>query len=285
MEWTKVSDKLPEEFKPVFLTREITENISNADIGYYITNETGDEGWHIGNELFLKMHARNYWIYLEETEISVPSMRNDEDLEIVLKYYMHRLIFFEKKFIQLAKCMMQSGQGAYQLDFYISGILNRSLSLIYGFQTLIESANFISAAHLVRPHLDNYLRLYASWLVNNPHDFVVKVLEGERVGKIKDKDDQFMSDAYLVKKAAIEYPWITKVYQETSGFVHFSNKHIFNATSVSKTDENTLSTFIGKTDNQVSNESKIEAVIAMIEISNCLAKQIFGWVDTKRIEG
>lgn len=58
-----------------------------------------------------------------------------------------------------------------------------------------------------------------------------------------------------------------------------------NATSLSTEKVDSLVTFIGKTDNNVSIQSKLEATICMIEISNCIVSQIFGWIDTKRIKG
>lgn len=150
---------------------------------------------------------------------------------------------------------------------------------------LIKSANYVTAAHLVRPHLDNYLRLYAAWLVDNPQDFAKQVWAGTLVLKIKDKNGAPMTDAHLKSKAVKDYPWMEDVYNETSGFVHFSDKHIANATSLSKEKERTLETCISETDNNVTNQSKLEAILCMIEISNCIAQLIFGYVYTKRVKG
>lgn len=58
-----------------------------------------------------------------------------------------------------------------------------------------------------------------------------------------------------------------------------------NATTLSSEKERTLRTFIGKIDNNVSYQSKIEAVIRMIEISNLISSCVYGWIATKRIEG
>jgi len=46
-----------------------------------------------------------------------------------------------------------------------------------------------------------------------------------------------------------------------------------------------LRTFIGKIDNNITYQSKIEAVIGMIEISNLISNSVYGWIATKRIEG
>lgn len=77
-----------------------------------------------------------------------------------------------------------------------------------------------------------------------------------------------MTDNYLKEKPAEDYPWVADVYEATSGFVHFNNKHIANATTTNLEVEPSLTTFIGKVDNQVSYKSKLEATLSMIEISN-----------------
>jgi hypothetical protein len=53
-----------------------------------------------------------------------------------------------------------------------------------------------------------------------------------------------MTDAYLKEKATAEFSWIENVYNETSAFVHFSNKHIMNTTTLSSEKERTLRTFM-----------------------------------------
>lgn len=285
--WVPIADRLPEEYKPVFLIKFNNHSISEADIGYLLTSDDGKEqGFFVDNdEKVLKLHARHSWSYINENNLGMPDLLDDQ-LEPFVHLFLERLRLFDEKFRRMASWMIRSGNGSYALDYYISGILNRSLSLIYGFETLIVSRNFIAAAHLVRPHLDNYLRLNAAWLSKKPHDFAYKVWMGEQVGNIKDRDGNLMRDKYLKEKATERYPWMKNVYDETSGFVHFSAKHIRNATSfVKRQDEYFLQTFIGKTDNDVSNEHKIEAIIGMIETCNAIADAVFGWIDTKRIKG
>lgn len=282
LKWIKTADVLPEEFKPVFLTKNEDDGVSMADIGYLLTSDNGKEkGFLVDNNTkVVKLHARSFWMYLEEKTFFVPDVE-DKDLGQTVLDFLERLRFFDEKFRRLSFWMIKSGHGLYHLDFYVSGIISRSLSLIYGFETLILSKNYVSAAHLVRPHLDNFMRLNASWLVENPHEFASKVWAGEQVRKLRDREGKLMVDAYLKQKATELYPWMKDVYEETSGFVHFSNKHINNAISV---DEEMLTTFLGKIDNNVSNKVKLEATMCMIETCNAIADLIFGWIDTKRRE-
>ncbi|MCT3702490.1 hypothetical protein HZQ89_08690 [Elizabethkingia anophelis] len=287
--WNNINEgQLPELEEPVLLAREpTTDLIKNCRLGIMVEEDNSNERcWFVGNDNHLiTLQSRIYWTYLLEKSLSIPDTEDLTILEKLLEEYLLKLQLFDKKFQKVAECMMQSGKGTYPLDYYISGILNRSASLIYGFDTLIKSSNFIAAAHLVRPHLDNYLRLLAAWLVKEPHDFANEVWEGVAVRNIRDRDGKKMTDAYLKEKATTDFSWIENVYNETSGFVHFSNKHILNTTTLSSDKKDTLVTFIGKIDNKVSFHSKLEAVCTMIEISNIILSRVYGWIHTKRMKG
>jgi len=286
--WINTKDSMPLADVPVFLTKNPNATLKDSDIGHLISDGNGLVGWFTGDkDKILRIESRTFWIHLKEQELSIPASLDTPDMELepLIEPFLNKLRLFDAKFMRLANAMMQSGNGLYHLDFYIAGILNRSLSLIYGFETLLQSSNFLSASHLVRPLLDNYLRLLAAYLVDNPHEFAKKIWEGEVVRKLKDKDGQKMSDDYLKKKATENYPWIENVYEETSGFIHFSAKHIKNATTLEKEGERQLLTYIGRYDNKVRNESKLEAIICTIEICNCISELVFGYTDTKRIKG
>lgn len=283
--WINIEEKLPEERQPVIISNVSDLTSNECHLGYLISNdEKTGYAWHIGNQKFVKVSSRKFWCYLLELDLSIPSGRKDEDLLPYFNHYLTALTLFERKFILTSKAMMESGKGFYALDLYIAGIVSRSLSLIYGFETLIKSNNYLAASHLVRPHLDNYLRLFAAWQVDEPHDFAGKVMKGEMVRNLTDKNGKKMTDSHLSKLASKEFSWIQDVYDETSGFVHFSKKHIFNATKASKK-KATIITSLTKFDNEISNYNKIEACTCMIEISNCVIRLIFGYVVTKLIKG
>lgn len=286
--WNNINEGLFPEFdKPVLLAKKPTDDLLlSCRLGCMIQDDLNGNSWFVGNDCHLiTLESRQFWLYLVENNLEIPTTEDNTILSIVLKEFLVKLQLFDKKFQMVAACMIKSGKGLYALDYYILGILNRSSSLIFGFETLINSSNFISAAHLVRPHLDNYLRLLAAWLVEEPHAFAKDVWMGSTIRNIKDRSGKKMTDAYLKEKASEELHWIENVYNETSGFVHFSNKHILNATTLASEKENTFKTFIGKTDNKVSYHSKLEAVIVMIEISNAILDRIYGYVETKRIKG
>ncbi|MFC2090799.1 hypothetical protein ACFLT1_08480 [Bacteroidota bacterium] len=189
----------------------------------------------------------------------------------------------EKIIIGRAKIMLSSD--LFSLDLLAIAALDRSLHLIFGFTNLIKADNFIAAAHLVRCHLDNLLRLSAAWLVDDPHDFAQKILDGKRVDELVDQKGHKLKDWYLRDKLNEEYPWVKNVYKETSGFIHLSDKHFF-STSRRKDDKSREVEFrISKTDNFVPESARIEAIKCMNEITNVLIKYIEGWIWTKQNPG
>ncbi len=128
--------------------------------------------------------------------------------KITIEEKLDRLESMEKIQLGLAKEMLSSVNGIYFMDYLTTGVINRCIDLNYGFITLIKSKNYIAAAHLARPQLDNYLRYNAAWLVSDPHQFVKNILDGIAVNKQKDRNGKLMRDTYLVDLASIEYPWI-----------------------------------------------------------------------------
>ncbi len=187
----------------------------------------------------------------------------------------------EKLLLQSFRNMWMAGNALFHLDFYIQGIVNRSLSLLYGFETVLLSRNFITAAHLVRPHLDNFLRLYAAWLVEHPHDFAARVMAGEQVNKLKCREKKFLTDAYLKVKATREYPWIKNVYEETSGFIHFSRKQVFSGMKIKDKQQGIVSGNLSRYDVNVSIGARLEALECMTEITSCIIGLIDGYASAK----
>jgi len=169
----------------------------------------------------------------------------------------------------------------FPLDFLAIATLNRSLCLIAGFCTLIESKNMVAAAPLFRMQLDNCLRFSAAWLVEKPHDFALKVLEGVPIRKLKDHSGNLMTDKYLVATLAAEYPWIKPTYEKSSGYVHLSEKHIFNCISPVSEQDRTISMKISDEDASLPDEIYLEVIAAFAESTKIVLKYADGWAFTK----
>ena len=81
------------------------------------------------------------------------------------------------------------------------------------------------------------------------------------------------------------YPWINKLYEETSGFIHLSKKHIFTSSKLIDNEAGIVELRISKKDNYVPDSARIEAIKGMIEITNLLCSFIEEWIWIKNNPG
>ncbi|WP_395047140.1 hypothetical protein [Flavobacterium sp.] len=105
-------------------------------------------------------------------------------------------------------------------------IVHRAIELNRGFKTLAESNNWITAINLMRLQADNCIRLFALSLVKDRLDFYNRIQNGEHIRNIKDAENNKMTDLYLSQKLDSLYPGFRLLYENTSGFIHFSNEHM-----------------------------------------------------------
>ncbi len=169
----------------------------------------------------------------------------------------------------------------YPLDFLAFAVLNRSLCLTSGFVTLIRANNLIAAAPLVRLQLDNALRFFALSLVDQPHDFVIEVLGGARIDKMKGRSGERLSDAYLVRVLSEHHPWISSVYKEASGFIHLSEKHIYNSLRIRDEEERQIRMKISDRDEFVSEDVYLEVVDAFTRATKLALEIASTWADQR----
>jgi hypothetical protein len=117
------------------------------------------------------------------------------------------------------------GPVGYQ-HFYLFGIGRRALAQSAAFRQMVLSRNSIVASSILRLQLDTVLRLYALFWVADAEDFASKIFKGTAINKLKAADGSLMTDGYLKGRVAARNAWIPTVYGETSGYIHFSHRHI-----------------------------------------------------------
>jgi hypothetical protein len=192
--------------------------------------------------------------------------------------------FEEAEKILFFKCaqMIKADNGnMYQVDLLAIGAFKRSSGNIKGFKLLVESKNMAASRSLLRVQLDTFLRFSAIALVENANEFASKVLSGEQIRKLKDKLGKKMSDAYLVQTLSKEYDWLQKVYDDLCGYIHFSNKHIFDSFN-SFDDENRKIEFLfGNEDHKYPEYSWVEIVDCFTMSLNIFFVYLDAWVDSK----
>lgn len=184
--------------------------------------------------------------------------------------------------LDLGLQMLKAYSGAlYGLDMLAVGAIKRSMAHCSGFCMLIEKWNFVCAASIVRLQLDNALRFYAAFLVDKPHDFAVSVLGGTPIRKLRDRHGKFMRDDYLVECLSKEYPWIPRVYKETSGYIHLSEKHIFNAIAGVQDKDRSVKIEISSEDIDFPEWIYLEAIDAFVASTDIFLRYLKGWIFTK----
>lgn len=132
----------------------------------------------------------------------------------------------EGEILALYKTQISAGGSVGCQHLYLFGIARRALAQSKAFRQMVDSRNSLVANSLVRLQLDTMLRLYVAFFVADPDDFATKVFEGTPINKIKDAKGKLMTDSYLRDRVATQNDWVTSVYGETSGYIHFSNRHI-----------------------------------------------------------
>lgn len=203
---------------------------------------------------------------------------SDEDLKQIFS----NLHVLEKRFIEESKLFLsvggEKGKGSiHTMDLFISGIVNRAISLIHGYILLAKDKNYISAVPLIRIQLDNCLRFYAATLVTDYNDFFLKYLGGEHIGNLKDSKGKRMTDTYLAKQLDKNImPGILNLYKNTSGHIHLSNEHSFLQTEIVKESERTIRTEIGKMDFFKIDE-EVDFSYNMFVATNLLLKLVSSW--------
>ncbi|RPJ83860.1 MAG: hypothetical protein EHM18_12980 [Acidobacteria bacterium] len=206
---------------------------------------------------------------------------HSESLETSLE----KLVHLDEAHIELGKQMFAAFGGAlYGMDLLAAGALNRSKAHIAGFRQMVGAKNLICAGALLRLQLDTALRFHAAFLVEQPHDFALAVLGGKQVRDLKDRDGERMTDAYLVKKLGQEFDWVPRVYERTSGYVHFSATHLMSAmrpTVGTSESDRSITIKIGAEDKPFPSWIYIEAVDAFRAATDILLRYVHGWVFTK----
>lgn len=133
-------------------------------------------------------------------------------------------------------------------DLYLLGIARRALAQAKAFRQCVDDLNGLVASAILRLQLDTVLRLYALFWVANPEEFAGRVFAGEQIDRLKAADGQQMKDKYLIDKIKDRNPWVETVYKNTSGLIHFSDRHIHAAIRLTDEDSGAAEFFIGASD-------------------------------------
>ena len=176
----------------------------------------------------------------------------------------------------------ESGAPMYVLDFIVLGAVKRSLSLARGLLVLIEAKNIVCARAVLRMQLDTVTRLCAYLYVDDPEQMAEAILGGKALNKFKSTDGKPLRDGYLVDRLSERFPWVRKVYDFTSGYVHFSERQFFDAVhSVGTDEEITIRLAIGRTDDKYLEFSWEELPACFNHLNVILEEFLVAYVERK----
>jgi len=186
------------------------------------------------------------------------------------------------KLLELGQKMMSAyGGSLYPVDLMAIGAIKRTISMSGGIRVLIESFNMICARSLLRLQIDTALRFFSVFIVKNPHAFALKVLRGQQINRMKDASGKLMTDAYLISKLEPDYPWLPIVYKNLSGYVHFSDQHLFSPVQSVDNGSRTVQYVIHEKDTKYPEFSWVEVIDCFNESTDIFIKYLKGWIFTK----
>lgn len=171
-----------------------------------------------------------------------------------------------------------SGSSMYVFDFIAIGAVKRSLSLASGLSSMIRAKNMICARALLRMHLDTVTRFLAYTYVKDPEAMARAVTRGQKLNKFKCSNGKPLTDAYLVDRLSHEHPWVRRVYDFTSGYVHFSERQFFDSIHTLGSDqERTMQLEISHIDSKFPEFSWAEVTACFNQLTEILVSALVSY--------
>ena len=201
--------------------------------------------------------------------------------EKTLENILTELENFHNEFISSSQRIMEAGNSKlFSLDFLALSVNNRAISLINGYVTLVKTKNYLTAVSLIRLQLDNALRFFASTLVEDSNDFAMHFIDGKPIKDYEDINGKKLSDNYLAKKLDVYFKGTQKLYNDTCGYIHLSDKHFFPTVSKEKKENLKIGIQIGNSDNFTIDE-RLDFSNTMLEVSKLVLIVIEQWKHEK----
>lgn len=201
--------------------------------------------------------------------------------EKYLEQILEEIFKFKEEFLNSSQRIMQAGNNKlFTLDFLALSVNNRAISLANGYHTLVKDKNYLTAISLIRLQLDNALRFFASTLVEDSSDFAVHFIDGKPIREYIDINGKKLTDSYLAKELEKYFKGTQKLYNETCGFIHLSDRHFVPTLTKGKIKDREIEIQIGSSEN-FSLEDKINFSKTMLEVSKLVIIVVEQWKHEK----
>lgn len=154
---------------------------------------------------------------------------NNQELTEALSLELTELRGLNEEAIKIARDVI--GETLFKTDLYFCSLLNKSLQLTDGFTEMIQNRNLTCAGILLRACMDNCLRMYAMYIAADANEVVDCLMSGKRIDCLIDKNGKKLRDAHLKEELGEYDDRFIHVYNNASGYVHFSEKGFYQSVS------------------------------------------------------
>ncbi len=178
--------------------------------------------------------------------------------------------------LSLFESHTSSSSTFYNANLVLWGVGNRTISQCRGFASMLRDRNFSCSSAILRMQLDTVLRLYAGFLYGHIGEYAEKIFAGAVISTLRSKSGKRLYDRFLVKELAKQQPWIKPVYENCSGSIHLSQRHIMLALG-EVSDDGSIQMQIGPSDRHVDEQLFLELGQAFLHTTVLSIQMIDEW--------
>jgi len=185
---------------------------------------------------------------------------------------------------QLVSAWTADEDRIFSTDLVALGVARRTYALVDGFVALVRQKNPLCCGALLRLQLDTAMRFYACWLVDKPEEVALALLDDRHLDKMKSRDGKRLTDAYLHEQLSKQYgDWVSRVYRNTSGFVHFTGRAMLDARTDHDAATGRESVSLQGPGRIWTEPEMVEMVSAFVESVGVTVNLLYSWSYTKSL--
>lgn len=134
--------------------------------------------------------------------------------------------------------VIQAASGSiFYPDMIVMAMLQRSYGVVDALIDAVDTYNLHAAAPLLRLQLDTLFRAHYVATCPDADELARQLWQGKQFRQMKDVEGKKLTDFRLQELAGGDHEWALAVYRETSGWVHFSVRHMSATTQVGEGNE------------------------------------------------
>lgn len=100
------------------------------------------------------------------------------EYEKILNTRLHGVSLVRKELIDISKRII--GNSLYMEDLFFTSAIDRSIALLDGLSSMLQSRNLTCAGILLRSQLDNCMRVFAAFIAEDRKNFINNFMDGKK---------------------------------------------------------------------------------------------------------